>query len=459
MKEEKEVMILASAYANYPGRLMQALQERCGFAIDEGWHREGMAAVPAEGAIPDKIGTQAQMTIDGYAYEEDLGRFYLHVSHVSCEDPEIAASFQKEADKGGTAVLIAYKKDRPVRSAPIHEAHAWEKLDQPVTLPATYGGWGYIEGRDGIHILSHEEKQFQTLVEETLGDRTDAFANAIRAANQKDPGDADLYFRQTLKQRIAGPSNAGSDFRKEWDTPEKLFVVIAEATRPGQTSYRWEEKTEEYQKDGTLSPGKRCFDLSLPDGSLIGHSGIIDLASLSPATPTVVMAQHGGSLSLGVPNVPKSPTQEAHFIFGTNREGEPSFLITCFPGPMQAAEMLNEKQINGQPLHDGMHIPAGQARALGCTFVKYMSNEMVRHYFPPVTRDNETREKADSLKESLGVKAGSTPSRSPKQDKPSFDQLMAKYQERAEADAAKKADLGLKAEQPGRSGGAGPEDH
>ena len=227
-----------------------------------------------------------------------------------------------------------------------------------------------------------QDMLFATHVEQALSGRTDAFANAIRETSVDDDGRGN-YLRSTLVQRIAGPGNAGSDFGKDYDTPEKLADMIIRTFDPS-NEHPPVEMTEQYKQAGMLSEGTRCFDVVFEQPSM--NSGIVDLDRL-PGDMMVCVGKpnHGDQLWLGAVDCEKQPTDTAHFIFAANKEtNDLMFMITCFPGPMTADFALNGKSFDGKELQGGEVMTVDEARGLGCTFAKYMSEDMVKEFQPAI---------------------------------------------------------------------------
>ncbi|MGN0240968.1 MAG: hypothetical protein ACI4CS_04700, partial [Candidatus Weimeria sp.] len=194
-------------------------------------------------------------------------------------------------------------------------------------------------------------------------------AEGMFAVSEKNPGDKTIYLKKTIDQHLAGPDNAGSDLGQL--SEEEALEKIADKIKSG----AFKETTEEYQKKGLVRPGCRSFVCDIP-----GNSGVIDIDRLPEDTKLYTAETRAGSLSVVAGDVPKEPVNETQFIYGTIRKaGEPAYLITFFPGPMEPAYELEGARLNGKKLKADQEITVAEAKALGVKSVKYIPDKELSH--------------------------------------------------------------------------------
>ena len=166
------------------------------------------------------------------------------------------------------------------------------------------------------------------------------------------------YLESQLLQRIEGPTNAGSSYENM--TPAELLEKLYNAD--------WEQVEVE-----AVMQGCTAFRTDLP-----GLNGILDFDKLPKDAELYVIDPKGtGKIGIGAANVEKTPEEDTYLIVG--EEDGKEVVYTFHPGKPIAPSMVDAKDYP-----HGTKISLEEAKALGFSKVKFISEEMKKEFDKPI---------------------------------------------------------------------------
>ena len=187
--------------------------------------------------------------------------------------------------------------------------------------------------------------------------------NALDASGRISSGDSD-YKTKMLKQRIAGPDNAGSSYPNESGNVEDELRCIEDSIR----SAKWVEISHP-----NVAEGCRCF---ITDDMPDGHNGIGNICEMPDNTKFYVLdPKHTGKVSLGTAMGANQPVEAVTYLITGKEEIDgimQDVVFTFHPG-----EPLRPSMTDIENMPEGTILTKQQALKLDFEHCKFMSPELV----------------------------------------------------------------------------------
>lgn len=318
-------------------KMMTTLSEK-GIKIPSNWTKtEDLHITTSFGKLKEKptysdIGTQANISIVGFAYNPEFG-LALDIQLDGAAD-KVRAEYEATQEKIHTHITIATPEGaKAADSAKLFEPNentVWVSID-PVSVRGSYGGMTQ-EGK--VDILNNKERLFKNFADKLLTQYIDSnpYNKGLIAANGKDIGDRTVYLMSIIEQRLDGPMNSGSSFATDINLGDALFAFA---------TYPYKETTVEEIERGGIKPWQRCFEIPLK-----GKQGVISAKELADDAEVLTIDGHGvGSVEFCISGIEKKEVETTTLISFTNDEKDCTFVVTALPGDVRSPSSLQNQGI------------------------------------------------------------------------------------------------------------------